>query len=40
VMLFMPSTWRGFNGAYAWANAIGFVVGLGGAIWVWNVVAG
>jgi hypothetical protein len=40
LLLFVPSTWRGFSGAYAWANAIGLVGGLGGALWVWRIVAG
>jgi hypothetical protein len=40
VMLLMRDTWRGFNGAYAWANAIGAAVGLAGGLWVWGIVAG
>ena len=39
LVLLLPSSWRGFRGAFGVADAVGVAVGLAGGLWVWSLVA-
>ncbi len=39
LLLLMPDSWRGFRGAWGWANLLGVIAGVVGGFWVWSVVA-
>jgi hypothetical protein len=39
LLLLLPASWRGFRGAWGWANVLGVVAGVAGGMWVWSLVA-